>query len=146
MTLVSIEGNIGAGKSTLIESLKTTFANSVVFVDEPVDEWSTVTDSDGVTILQKYYADQKRYAFAFQMMAFITRAKRLRLALAENPHKIIVTERCARFCCAKSSLTTTFAQIRLHRPGDFRQDAPRRWQDRGHRVHNLPQVVRRARG
>jgi deoxycitidine kinase/deoxyguanosine kinase len=67
MTLISIEGNIGAGKSTLIETLKTRFPN-VVFVDEPVDVWSTVTDKDGTTILEKYYADQKRYAFAFQMM------------------------------------------------------------------------------
>ena len=92
MTLISIEGNIGAGKSTLIELLKTKFSD-VVFVDEPVDEWSTITDSQGVSILQKYYADQKRYAFAFQMMAFITRARRLRLALEKNPGAVIVTER-----------------------------------------------------
>jgi len=93
MTLVSIEGNIGAGKSTLISTLKTKFSNTVVFVDEPVDEWSTIRDDDGVTILQKYYADQKRYAFAFQMMAFITRATRLRKAIQENPGAIVVTER-----------------------------------------------------
>jgi deoxyadenosine/deoxycytidine kinase len=72
MTLISIEGNIGAGKSTLIETLKTKFSN-VVFVDEPVDEWSTVTDKDGTTVLEKYYADQKRYAFAFQMMVRVSR-------------------------------------------------------------------------
>ncbi len=62
-------------------------------MDEPVDEWSTVIDSQGVSILEKYYADQKRYAFAFQMMAFITRASRLRLALEKNPGAVIVTER-----------------------------------------------------
>jgi deoxycitidine kinase/deoxyguanosine kinase len=93
MTLVSIEGNIGAGKSTLIETLKTKFTKTVVFVDEPVDEWSTVRDSSGVTILEKYYSDQKRYAFAFQMMAFITRVKRLREAIAKYPNAVIVTER-----------------------------------------------------
>jgi deoxyguanosine kinase len=92
MTLISIEGNIGAGKSTLIELLKTKFP-SVVFVDEPVDVWGTVKDSRGVTILEKYYENQTRYAFAFQMMAFITRVSRLRTALESNPHSIIVTER-----------------------------------------------------
>ena len=92
MTLISIEGNIGAGKTTLVELLKTKFPQ-VVFVDEPVDEWSTIRDSEGVTILEKYYGDQKRYAFSFQMMAFITRVRRLRLAIKNNPGKVIVTER-----------------------------------------------------
>ena len=92
MALISIEGNIGAGKTTLVSVLKTKFPE-VVFVDEPVDEWTTVTDSDGVSILQKYYADQKRYAFAFQMMAFITRVRRLREAFDRHPGKVIVTER-----------------------------------------------------
>jgi len=93
MTLISIEGNIGAGKTTLIEALKKLFADSVVFVDEPVEEWGDVKDADGTTILQKYYADQHRYAFAFQMMAFITRASRLRKAIAARPGKVIITER-----------------------------------------------------
>ena len=92
MTLISIEGNIGAGKTTLVELLKTKFPE-VVFVDEPVDEWSTIRDSEGVTILEKYYGDQKRYAFSFQMMAFITRVRRLRMAIKNNPGKVIVTER-----------------------------------------------------
>ena len=92
MTLISVEGNIGAGKSTLLESLKTKFPG-LIFVDEPVEEWSTITDSNGVSILEKYYADQTRYAFSFQMMAFITRVRRLREALEKNPGKVIVTER-----------------------------------------------------
>jgi len=66
MTLISVEGNIGAGKSTLLESLKTKFPE-LIFVDEPVEEWSTITDSNGVSILEKYYADQTRYAFSFQV-------------------------------------------------------------------------------
>lgn len=92
MTLISVEGNIGAGKSTLIESLKKSFP-SVVFVDEPVEEWAEITDSNGVTILEKYYGDQKRYAFTFQMMAFITRVRRLRDAIKKNPGATIITER-----------------------------------------------------
>jgi len=90
-TLVSIEGNIGAGKSTLIEKLKQELSG-VVFVDEPVEEWESIQE-DGVTILEKYYGDQKRYAFAFQMMAFITRVRRLREAIVSNPNSVIITER-----------------------------------------------------
>jgi deoxyadenosine/deoxycytidine kinase len=69
MTLISVEGNIGAGKSTLLESLKTKFPE-LIFVDEPVEEWSTITDSNGVSILEKYYADQTRYAFSFQVSPY----------------------------------------------------------------------------
>ena len=48
MALFSIEGNIGAGKSTIIEHLKkyTKFirGKDVIFIDEPVQEWQQVTD------------------------------------------------------------------------------------------------------
>ena len=64
-------------QSTLVETLKKNL-DFVVFVDEPVDEWTQVVDNEGQTILQKYYADQKRYAFAFQVRSF-TASLRLRL-------------------------------------------------------------------
>ncbi len=37
--LISIEGNIGSGKSTIIDFLKSLNNENIVFVDEPVDEW-----------------------------------------------------------------------------------------------------------
>jgi len=89
MVLISIEGNIGSGKSTLIKKIKEKYPN-VVVIDEPVDEWTSITDDTGVNILERYYADQNRWAFTFQMMAFITRARRLRGLLNEP---IYVTER-----------------------------------------------------
>lgn len=89
MTLISIEGNIGVGKSTLLARLRTQFPDAI-FVDEPVSEWNTIVDSSGTSILEKYYSDQKRYAFAFQMMAFITRARRLKNLPSD---KLIFTER-----------------------------------------------------
>lgn len=81
--IISIEGNIGSGKSTLLANLKTHFHNNdkVIFVKEPVDEWSNIKDENGVTILEKFYADQEKYSFPFQMMAYVSRLKLLRDAI-----------------------------------------------------------------
>jgi len=92
MPIISIEGNIGSGKSTLLKMITET-NQDVVTLQEPVDMWNMIKDDDGKTIIELYYADQKKWAFAFQMMAFITRAKLLREAVENNPGKIIITER-----------------------------------------------------
>lgn len=78
--IISIEGNIGSGKSTLLANLKNYFKNNtkIVFLKEPVDEWNKITDEKGVTILEKFYANQDKYSFPFQMMAYISRLKLLR--------------------------------------------------------------------
>jgi deoxyguanosine kinase len=92
MPIISIEGNIGSGKSTLLKRI-TDLKYDVVTLQEPVDMWNTIKDENGKTILELYYADQKKWAFAFQMMAFITRARILREAVESNPGKVIITER-----------------------------------------------------
>ena len=107
ITIVSIEGNIGSGKSTLLETLKTIFKENgnIVFLREPVDEWEKIKDKDGNTMLQKFYANQQEYSFAFQMMAYISRLAILRESVrdimgkihkqssCENNKYIIITER-----------------------------------------------------
>ena len=90
MPVFSIEGNIGSGKSTLLEQLKK-ISHDIVYVPEPVDEWNNFRDSSGETILSKYYKDQVKWSFPFQMMAFITRAKQFREIV--NKNKVIVMER-----------------------------------------------------
>ena len=92
--IISIEGNIGTGKSTLMAELRKQYQHdaAVCFLDEPVHIWNTFKDEQGVTILEKYYADQKRYAFPFQMMAYISRLSALRTALKKN-YKLIIMER-----------------------------------------------------
>ena len=92
--VISVEGNIGSGKSTLLEKLAEHYASdaSICFLQEPVDIWDSIKDEEGVTILQKYYADQKRYAFSFQMMAYISRIALMRAALKKN-YKVIIIER-----------------------------------------------------
>jgi len=97
---VSIEGNIGSGKSTLLENLRKYYNNNtnVIFLKEPVDEWEKIKDSQGNTMLKKFYAEQEKYSFAFQMMAYISRLKILRdtikvISQDINQQYIIITER-----------------------------------------------------
>ena len=99
--IVSIEGNIGSGKSTLLSNLREHYKNSsnVVFLKEPVDEWEKITDENGETILKKFYSDQEKYSFPFQMMAYVSRLKVLRDTLktikntSTDKKIIIITER-----------------------------------------------------
>ena len=98
--IVSVEGNIGSGKSTFVKSMEATFAKKgidnmkMVFVQEPVNEWTQIKDSNGVDMLTKFYGNQEKYAFAFQMMAYISRLSLLKRAYEENPkNTIIITER-----------------------------------------------------
>ena len=94
--IISVEGNIGSGKSTLLNSLKDYFKdnNKVIFLQEPVDEWNKIKDVYGKTMLEKFYENQVKYSFAFQMMAYISRLSILKKCIDENPDFIIITERC----------------------------------------------------
>jgi deoxyadenosine/deoxycytidine kinase len=108
-TFISIEGNIGSGKSTLLANLRENYKdnNNVIFLKEPVDEWAKIKDVNGTTILEKFYADQEKYSFSFQMMAYVSRIKVLRDTLKDKKdkdekdkthdqdktHYIIITER-----------------------------------------------------
>jgi len=96
----SIEGNIGTGKSTFLEKLKTHFKpnSNICFLDEPIDVWNSITDKEGVTIIEKYYGNQEKYAFSFQMMAFISRLTSLRTALTKG-YDIIIMERSLHTDC-----------------------------------------------
>ena len=96
--IISIEGNIGSGKSTLLENVRNYYKDNsnVIFLREPVDEWEKIKDKDGSTMLQKFYGNQDRYSFAFQMMAYISRLKILRDTFKDNKNNtelIIITER-----------------------------------------------------
>lgn len=106
MQFISIEGNIGAGKSTIVNLLKEKFSNNsdIIFLEEPISEWNDIKDLEGNTILTKFYEDQKSYSFSFQMMAYISRLNMIKNIIKENKYKIIITERCLntdRFVFAK---------------------------------------------
>ena len=93
-----MEGNIGSGKSTLIRALKKEYTEiaglPVVFVDEPVTQWESIKSADGKNMIELFYGNPARYAFAFQMMAYISRLTMLQEAIRNHPKAIIITERC----------------------------------------------------
>ena len=94
--IISVEGNIGSGKTTLLENLKNKYKNNpnVIFLREPGDEWENIKDKNGTTMLEKFYSDQKRYSFSFQMLAFISRLVLLKKTIKEcSDNSIIITER-----------------------------------------------------
>jgi deoxyadenosine/deoxycytidine kinase len=96
--ITSIDGNIGSGKSTLMANLREHYKEdvNVVFLKEPVDEWAKIKDKNGITILEKFYEDSEKYAFSFQMMAYISRLKVLKDTLKNiNSTKktIVISER-----------------------------------------------------
>ena len=91
--IISVEGNIGSGKSTFVSFLKNRIDN-VIFLQEPVAEWDTIQDKDNETILAKFYKNQAKYSFAFQMMAYISRLALLKKTVEKNPDAVIITERC----------------------------------------------------
>ena len=92
--IYSIEGNIGSGKSTLIREMKNKIkGTNIIFVLEPVDEWDTIQDEEGENILTKFYNNQTKYAFSFQMMAYISRLAKLKRIIRQYPTATIITER-----------------------------------------------------
>jgi deoxyadenosine/deoxycytidine kinase len=93
--IISIDGNIGSGKSTLMGNLKSYFSNNtnVVFLKEPVDEWETITDENDTTILEKFYENPSKYGFSFQIMAYISRLDVIRKEIKKNPNAIFISER-----------------------------------------------------
>lgn len=109
--IVSIEGNIGSGKSTILKHLISkmqTLGNDnyeIVFVDEPVSLWENIKDVEGKNMIEKFYTNPQQYAFAFQIMAFTTRLIYLKNAIDRSlnsfPNKtiIIITERSLHTDC-----------------------------------------------
>ena len=87
--IISIEGNIGSGKSTLIDILKNEFPNEIYFADEPVNEWTNIGEHN---LLNNFYNDKKRWSYTFQNYAFITRINNLKKGL-NSDKKFIITER-----------------------------------------------------
>lgn len=77
--LVSIEGNISSGKSTIVEILRerTKTNNQFMIVDEPIDTWEKIKNEDGKSIFQAFYENPGKLGFTFQICALFTRFKSL---------------------------------------------------------------------
>ena len=91
ITFLTIEGNIGAGKSTLMKNLKMCFPPGdpdVVFIEEPVQEWLDAG------ILQQLY-EKKISAGSFQHAALSSLVAYARSAILAAPKgtKLFIAER-----------------------------------------------------
>lgn len=109
-----VEGEIGAGKTKVLDLLQESFPSvdgvGVIYVREPSDIWSRpqqvpeeypVPQQEGArnefTYLDLFYQDSTRYAFPFQMYAYCTRTRVIDLEIqrivAQDLPFIIVCER-----------------------------------------------------
>ena len=70
--IISIEADIGAGKTTLINSLIERHEGNYILIPEPVDQWKTIMIGDQ-NILEAFYNDMVTVALPFQLIALITR-------------------------------------------------------------------------
>lgn len=85
LRVISIEGGIGVGKSTVMGHLRKTMPD-LFFIDEPVDLW------EEAGLLDAMY-DGSIPPGTFQIAALSTRMAPLLKAVREG-HRVIVTERC----------------------------------------------------
>lgn len=65
---VFVEGNIGSGKTTLINELNRLYKNITVCV-EPIEKWRNFTN---VNTLQHFYSNPRKWGFLFQNLVFQT--------------------------------------------------------------------------
>ena len=56
---ISIDGNIGSGKSTILALLKENISDTYKIIDENIDDWEQY--------LREYYKDIKKNSLLFQM-------------------------------------------------------------------------------
>lgn len=78
--IITLEGNIGSGKSTMLNKIKQQYPNWNI-VQEPVDIWEQFKTEDGKNLLECFYTDTKRWAYTLQNCAFITRYTTMNNAL-----------------------------------------------------------------
>lgn len=83
--IVFVEGNIGAGKTRLLQELQ---ARGETVLMEDTENW---------TFLEARYADPERWGFTFQVQVLTSMWQRLRQAITNTPHnQIIYMERSFR--------------------------------------------------
>ena len=86
--IIYLEGNIGAGKSTVLAALKEHLLANEQFerytiLTEPVDEWRNVGGAD---LLKDYYQNPKRWSFLLNVHALNTLVER-QISVRELPTK-----------------------------------------------------------
>ena len=86
--IYALEGNIGAGKTTILKILSKHFKD-VEFVEEPVKEWQNL---GGMNLLDSFYSNPQRWGFSFEFYSMLTKIQAL-LKAADSDKPIIIIER-----------------------------------------------------
>ena len=86
--IYALEGNIGAGKTTILKILSKYFKD-VEFVEEPVKEWQNL---GGMNLLDSFYSNPQRWGFSFEFYSMLTKIQAL-LKAADSDKPIIIIER-----------------------------------------------------
>lgn len=107
--IIYLEGNIGAGKSTLAARL----AQSTKFnaLTEPVREWQNV---GGHNLLKLLYADRAVWNFPFQVLALTTLGRRQMEWLDSNPAEFVIMERSPK--CSLKVFAQYLADAKMLQP------------------------------
>jgi deoxyadenosine/deoxycytidine kinase len=85
---ICIEGNIGAGKSTFLKKISSEL--QCEFLLEPCAEWQ---DINGYNLLDEFYKNIKRWAYSFQLYAFLTRVESIEKKLETIKGNFFISER-----------------------------------------------------
>lgn len=99
--IVSIEGNISSGKSTLLDSIAK--ASNFTCIPEPLSLWQNYGSTNPLSI---YYKDPSRWCFYFQSLVQYSVVKEL---CSYPPNRLLVTER------SLDSVTNIFNKLSVSR-------------------------------
>ena len=86
--IYSIEGNIGAGKTTILKILEKSFKD-IAFVEEPISKWQNIGNEN---LFQKFSENPERWCFSFEFYSMLTKVEAL-IKAANCDKTIIIIER-----------------------------------------------------
>ena len=86
--IYSIEGNIGAGKTTILKIIEKSFKD-IAFVEEPISKWQNIGNEN---LFQKFSENPERWCFSFEFYSMLTKVEAL-IKAANCDKTIIIIER-----------------------------------------------------
>ena len=92
-TMISIEGTLAVGKTSIMDLLKDEIEHDADFIYEPIEEWHAIKGNDGLDLLQTFYNDKKRWSYTFQNIAYITRMNHIIDKITNSNKQYIILDR-----------------------------------------------------
>jgi deoxyadenosine/deoxycytidine kinase len=117
--LVAIEGNIGVGKTTLLDALEQYYQShtNVIILREPVTQWEQMQNEHGESILSQFYHHPTKYAFSFQVLVFQTLQQMFQetISTIQTDHKgaELGNQKTTIIFCERSLLSSRFIFERM---------------------------------